>query len=432
MGSNLDPIKNELQRLISKHQAPIFLVAVSGGLDSMLLLHLLHELGARVHAMHINYRLRQHESDLDAKMVEAYCTSKKIPLHLYSVTDAEQSELKSANLQAKARNLRYTYFEQISACFSQSLICTAHHADDQIETFWLQLSRGAGMKGLAGMPTLNKNRLRPFLSFSKQDLYKAAKEINLHWREDQSNKNLAYRRNIWRNQLLPELIAALPDLKPSIQLIQKNFQTEIVSQQEVLDFAIEKLENNQTITLREISLLSAYQFIELFKYFKIPTHIIQRIPELFKAENGKKSTWKNSAGMPNALVIFDDALWLIHQDVDKIKTICPFYFDLTQTLQLPPSFNLNEVYLDAQLLKGELQFRPLQKNDFMYPVGLKGKKSAFEILKEHKIPSLLRANHWGLFDQEKLVLIPGIKLDGRALANQSSAEILKVSLYKKT
>ena len=98
------------------------------------------------------------------------------------------------------------------------------------------------MKGLAGMPTLNKNRLRPFLSFSKQDLYKAAKEINLHWREDQSNKTLAYRRNIWRNQLLPELIAALPDLKPSIQLIQKNFQTEIVSQQEVLDFAIEKLE----------------------------------------------------------------------------------------------------------------------------------------------------------------------------------------------
>lgn len=432
MGSDLKTIKNSLDQQIKRFAASTYLVAVSGGLDSMLLLHLLYELGAPVQALHVNYRLRHHESELDAQLIAAYCTSQNIPLHLYAVTDTEQKTLKSSNLQAKARKIRYAFFDEISNSFPNSLICTAHHADDQVETFFLQLSRGAGMKGLAGMATLDQNRLRPFLNFSKQDLFRAANEVQLNWREDRSNQSLAYRRNVWRNQFLPELTELVPDLKNSVLQIQSTFQSEIKSQHKKLNFAIEQLKINQSITLKEISLLSVYQFIELFKYFQIPGHVIQRIPELFKAENGKKLTWNDLESKAYALLIFEKKLWYIRHHTVNEKQSCPFYFELEKVRQLPQTYHLEDIYLDTQLLEGALQLKPLKKADHLYPMGLKGKKNAFEILKEHKIPDLLRPMFWGLFDQDKLILMPGIKLDRRALATTNSTEILKVSLYKKT
>jgi tRNA(Ile)-lysidine synthase len=284
------------------------------------------------------------------------------------------------------------------------------------------------MKGMAGMATLDQNRLRPFLNFSKQDLFRAANEVQLNWREDRSNQSLAYRRNVWRNQFLPELTELVPDLKNSVLQIQSTFQSEIKSQHKKLNFAIEQLKINQSITLKEIALLSVYQF----KYFQIPGHVIQRIPELFKAENGKKLTWNDLESKAYALLIFEKKLWYIRHHTVNEKQSCPFYFELEKVRQLPQTYHLEDIYLDTQLLEGALQLKPLKKADHLYPMGLKGKKNAFEILKEHKIPDLLRPMFWGLFDQDKLILMPGIKLDRRALATANSKEILKVSLYKKT
>ncbi|MFM6946117.1 MAG: tRNA lysidine(34) synthetase TilS [Flavobacteriales bacterium] len=431
MGSSLDTIRKSLDQHVKAHPASAYLVAVSGGLDSMLLLHLLHQIGAPVQAVHINYRLRQQESEQDAKLIEDYCATNQIPLHLYRVTDAQQIDLQSSNLQAKARNIRYTYFEQVSAIIPNSIICTAHHADDQNETFWLQLARGAGMKGLAGMPTIFKNLLRPFLCFSKTELLDAAEACKLEWREDQSNQSTKYRRNVWRNQFLPELTEHLPNLKDSVLQLQAIFQSEIRNQQKTLNIAIQNLNTNGSITLKELSLLSVYQFIELFKTFNVPVQIIQRIPELFHSENGKKLTWKAVDREPSALLIFNHALWLLQREL-KPHAPCPYYFEQKQTKKLPSFFDLNEIYLDATLLSGELYLRTLDISDVMYPVGMKGKKSAFEILKEHKIPGPLRDKIWGLFDQEKLILIPSVKLDRRVLAHHHSEQILQVNLYKKT
>ncbi|MFM8597053.1 MAG: tRNA lysidine(34) synthetase TilS [Flavobacteriales bacterium] len=431
MGFNLDTIRKSLDQQVKAHPASTFLVAVSGGVDSMLLLHLLHQIGAPVQAVHVNYRLRQQESELDAKLIEDYCATNQVPLHLYRVTDAQQLDLQSSNLQAKARNIRYTYFEQVSTSIPNSIICTGHHADDQIETFWLQLARGAGMKGMAGMPTISEHLLRPLLYFSKTELLDAAKACKLEWREDQSNQSTKYKRNIWRNEFLPELNEHIPNLKNSVLQIQTIFQSEIRNQQESLNRAIEDLKIKENITLKDLSLLSVYQFIELFKNFNVPVQIIQRIPELFHAENGKKLTWKAMDSAPSMLLIFNRTLWLVQPEA-KQHNPCPYYFELKQTKQLPSFFDLNDIFLDTTLLSGELYLRTLDKSDIMYPVGMKGKKSAFEILKEHDIPSPLRNKIWGLFDQEKLVLIPSIKLDRRALAHHHSEQILQVNLYKKT
>jgi tRNA(Ile)-lysidine synthase len=429
MESKLNLIKLELEKLIQAHPAPTYLVAVSGGLDSMLLLRLLYEIGAPIRALHINYRLRQQESDQDAALVETFCFDHQIPFHQYKLTQTELETLKKSNLQAKARNLRYAFFEEISLQFPRSLICTAHHADDLIETFWLQLFRGAGMKGMAGMPQIFNDRFRPFLSFTKKELYDAAQEIELKWREDISNKSLAYRRNIWRNQLLPEIQQTIPTIFESTRLIQKYFSQQIASELDLLELTSEKLKQTQTITLKEISLLSTYQFIELFKSVNIPFHIIHRIPELFNVANGKKLIWKNISGITNSLVHFEDVLWLV---LGEKNEECPYEFQIEKTQISPILFNKFELYLDTSSVKGDLKFKLLEKNDFIFPLGMTGKKAAFDVLKDHKIPAVLRTKYWGLFDDEKLLHIVGFQTDRRAIATKKSKGIQKVLIHKKT
>ena len=430
MASSLDHIQNALKSQLEQINAATYLVAVSGGLDSMLLLHILNTLKAPICVLHVNYRLRGEESERDAQIVEEFCQQQQIKLHKYCVSNTEQKDLKAANLQAKARELRYAFFEEIRQQYPDSVVCTAQHADDQIETFWLQLSRGAGMKGLAGMQVLSNQVFRPFLNWHKQDLLSAAQELGLNWREDQSNNSLVYRRNLWRKQLLPELEQQILDLKAATLLLQDLFSKEIRAQSKLLPGLQLKLKNNKSITLKEISELSAFQFIELFKLFEIPAHIIQRIPELFAATNGTSLVWTTANKRQAKLISFEQKIWLF---LPETEVECPFDLELESYATPIPStdFDLKTIYLDAQKIVGTLNFRALREEDQLFPNGMKGKKSAFEILKENKIPADLRSSYFGLFDQEKLLLIPEMKLDKRALATEQTTQVLKVSIKKK-
>lgn len=430
MGSNLDQMQLALKTQLQQLNASTYLVAVSGGLDSMLLLNILNTLKAPVCALHVNYRLRGEESELDAQLVEDFCQQQQIKLHKYCVSEAEQKVLKASNLQAKAREIRYAFFNEIRQQYPNSVVCTAQHADDQIETFWLQLTRGAGMKGLAGMQVLSNQVFRPFLKWHKQDLLRAAQELDLKWREDQSNNSLVYRRNLWRKQLLPDLEKQIPDLKASTSLLQNYFSKEVTAQTQALDTYQNQFNLSKSISLKELAELSAFQFIELFKYFEIPNHIIQRIPELFTAANGKALVWISENQKQAKLVIYEQKLWLFLPETEKE---CPFEWELESHSAPEPStqFELNTIYLDAQKIVGALNFRALRKEDLLFPKGMSGKKSAFEILKENKIPADLRSSYFGLFDQEKLILIPEMKLDKRALADEHTKQVLRVSIKKK-
>jgi tRNA(Ile)-lysidine synthase len=430
MGSNLDQMQLALKTQLQHLNASTYLVAVSGGLDSMLLVTILKSLKAPICALHVNYRLRGEDSDLDAQLVEDFCQQQQIKLHKYCVSDSEQKALKAANLQAKAREIRYAFFNEIRQQYPNSVVCTAQHADDQIETFWLQLNRGAGMKGLAGMQVLSNQVFRPFLKWHKQDIMRAGEELDLKWREDESNNSLVYRRNLWRKQLLPELEKQIPNLKNSTLLIQKYFGNEIAAQTQALNAYQKQFKLSKRISLKELSEMSAFQFIELFKHLKIPNHIIQRIPELFTAVIGKALEWTSENQKQAKLVFYEQRIWLF---LPETQVDCPFELEIENSspAETPVHFDLQTIYLDAQKIVGSLNFQALRKEDTLFPKGMNGKKSAFEILKENKIPADLRSSYFGLFDQEKLILIPEMKLDKRALAGEHTKQVLKVSIKKK-
>lgn len=207
--------ENYLKIILENYSEKCFLLAVSGGADSMVLLDLFWVSGFRFEVAHVNYHFRGEDSNLDQKLVEDYCKKKNIQFHLKDVSEEEKSVMKS--LQNWARDLRYDFFFKILEEKKLDYIVTAHHLNDELETFIINLSRGSGIKGLSGIPR-NENRiLRPLLKFTKDDIYAFAKENNVEFREDASNQKNEYLRNKIRNQLTPKILEIFPNFLEQFQ-----------------------------------------------------------------------------------------------------------------------------------------------------------------------------------------------------------------------
>ncbi|PZU13091.1 MAG: tRNA lysidine(34) synthetase TilS, partial [Chryseobacterium sp.] len=172
-------LKKELENLVNLPQNHTYLLAVSGGVDSMVLAHLFNQLrdsGFEFQVAHINYHLRGEDSNLDQKVVYEFCKSNHIKLHVYDVSEKDQKPQNS--IQLWARELRYSFFKKIQQKENLEFLVTAHHLNDQLETFIINLSKAAGINGLSGIPSNENNILRPLLHFTKEEIYEYAKENN--------------------------------------------------------------------------------------------------------------------------------------------------------------------------------------------------------------------------------------------------------------
>ena len=197
---NLRKFKNNLLRL-GVAEGESVLVALSGGVDSMVLLHLCRAAGLNTFAAHANYHLRGNESDSDEALVRKTCTEMKIPLFCrsFELTD------RSSDIQGRARELRYHWFSELMEENTVRFIFTAHHLDDRLETFFINFLRGTGLKGLKSIPERNIRIYRPLLPYRKEELVDFAKENGIKWRDDSSNLKDVYLRNQIRHQLIPVL-----------------------------------------------------------------------------------------------------------------------------------------------------------------------------------------------------------------------------------
>lgn len=425
--SSLAAELDELRSYFKTHKASCYLVATSGGKDSMLLCELMRTLALPFEVLHVNYGLRGAESEADQAFVEAYCQKYNLPLHIKRVQLAAVLQQNHKNLQAEARRIRYAFFSEMQQQQPCSLICTAHHAEDQIETFWLQLARGAGMKGLAAMEVSQKGLLRPLLNLRRKTLDALATELGLQWREDSSNASLKYRRNRWRHVFMPFLKKELPQLEQSILMIQKQFALDIQAQDALLHSALSGLKKNRSIYLNELSQLSTYQFIELFKLFDIPTHVIRRLPDLFVAESGKFIAWQVEKGATKSFVV---------RQKDQLICFNSETSDWTFALEDLPSQAASEVpntnlLIDRQRIKGTLFFRQVEAGDRMPVRGMKGTKKVLQIFKEAGIPAPLRKLQYVLCDEQQIIAVPNLQVSALVQANENTTQLAALYFSKK-
>ena len=278
---------DNLKQLGEDISTKTFLLAVSGGADSMVLSSLFKMSNLKFEIAHINYHFRGEDSNLDQKIVEDFCTTNQIKFHLKDVSEEEKSKMTS--LQNWARKIRYDYFFRILEEENLDYIVTAHHLNDELETFFINLSRGSGIKGLSGIPTNENSILRPLLKFTKAEIYAFAEENKIDFREDKSNEKNDYLRNKIRNQLTPKILGIFPQFLEHfgeslnyLSSVNEFYQTEIEKTfQEIL-----VSEDEEGFTLNKEILLQKPKVLIIEIIRKLGFTGIE-IEKIMNAENGK-------------------------------------------------------------------------------------------------------------------------------------------------
>ena len=412
-------LHSHIQSFTKQFPAEKYFLAVSGGADSMALLHVFSSLQLPIEVLHVNYHLRVNDSDLDQKLVEDFCGKKKIPFHIQSVFLKEKLK-QGGNLQELARQERYDFFEKKQHESPNTYVVLAHHQNDQIETFWLQLLRNSGMLGLAGMKEQNGIYLRPFLSISKEELVKYLEENQVIWREDVSNTKNDYLRNRLRNEVLPALKSKFPDLNENVQLLQSVLRENITEKENFLKIELEKSKISEKLSLEFVQKLDETAILLLFRSFNIPNHQLKGFLHLLTAPTGTKITWL-SEGEKQTLVREKSHLqWLKNIDFPLPK------IHSEKVEHLPNQFSKSILFLDSDKIKGELTVRFWQIGDRISPPGMKGSKLISDILKDASVPHAERKNAMVLQDEEKLLACINIAVDRSALATKNTTSILKV------
>jgi tRNA(Ile)-lysidine synthase len=398
-------------------------VAVSGGVDSMLMLELAREHFA-VTALHVNYQLRGNASELDEEFVRDYCLKNNIDLVVFNYDLGSELQLKKSNLQNRAREIRYDFFRKQLEQSPESFLFIAHHADDQVETFFIQYFRNAGIAGLSGMKLVTNRLVRPFLTFTKTELTTYAQEIGLSWREDQSNKKNDYLRNKFRNQLIPELEKEIPTIRKSVlKMMDCLSENQTVLEKEAM-YWVERIKSDRQIEISEVCNLSKELTIELFHQLGMPTSYLVGWNNLINAQKGSKLVLSN-CNLLTSIIREENSFYF--QFVNSDNKDVP-HIKVTSVNKLPENFSKSTIYFDKQKIKGDFSIRLWQIGDRIYPLGLKGSKLISDVLTTAKVPHAERSNQWLLCDEEKILTCINHCIDRRAIASPQTKDILGVEI----
>lgn len=419
------------------------LIAISGGIDSVVLTHLLHQLNFDISLAHCNFNLRGNESDLDEIFVKEMADNLNINYHTISFDTNNISKERKISTQMAARDLRYHWFDDLVKENNYDCVLTAHQKDDVLETFLINFTRGTGLDGLTGIPEINKNIVRPLLVFTRNDIEKYAKENNISWREDKSNASTKYLRNKIRHEVIP----VLKEINPSLMDSFDNTLEHLKGSQTIVKNTIDTLKTTATvfendvlkIDVEKVKLLSnpkAYLF-ELLKEYHFTEW--NDVVALLDAQSGKQIFSKSHR-------LVKDRKYLLLAKIDTTDsnltyTIQSFdtsfvSLDFNLTFELGDNFNKiksnkNIIQLDYNLLKLPLTLRKWQHGDFFYPTGINGKKKLSDFFNDEKMSILDKEKAWILCNNDNAIIwIIGKRLDKRFQITSATKKIVLVTYYK--
>ena len=414
------------------------LLAVSGGVDSMVLLHLYFALKLDFAVAHCNFQLRGTQSDLDEKLVADFCIKNNIPFFVERFDTMQIVEARKLSIQIAARELRYNWFKQICIDQNYQFIATAHHLDDQAETFLINFTRGTGIDGLVGIPEKNENIIRPLLSFSREDILKYAIENEIAWREDQSNASTKYLRNKMRHLVLPVLKEENAEFLKSFQntlnhlkqaqLLANDavafFEKECVKMKdEQLEIDLEKTENFNNKKHYLLQILKRYGFSSIDEIEKI---CISDAGKVLK--NEQYTILKDR----KKLIVFEEKSVLKHvfyiKSKDDVLNL-PFLMNISEVETEEFNTDKRTIFVNSNLLKWPLVLRRKKTGDYFQPFGMNGIKKVSKFFKDEKLSKIQKDNTWILENGDgKIIWIVGLRADDRFKITSNNQKNYKITL----
>jgi tRNA(Ile)-lysidine synthase len=412
----IDRFKLNINKKFKKFRTQKLLLAISGGLDSRVLLHLFSQCKLDFGVAHCNFGLRGEESDADAKFVEEICIKNRIPFEIKKFETKAHSQKHKISTQMAARELRYSWFEELLENKNYDKIVTAHHLDDQLETFMINTGRGSGLSGLIGIPENTSTVARPMLPFTRKEILEYAQAENLVWREDTSNTSDIYLRNALRNQVVTKWKAYEPNLLSNfgdtLSYIKQSLQAldVVVNQWEEQHFIHKGAHIH--IDLKALKKLTPQEYY-LHALFSTYGFHLNDLKDLLKAQSGKhlqSSSYR---------LLVNRGEWILAEH--NFLPIAEISWNLTKPLDHPIKLEVSSLFinnnscvaLDQSLLILPLKLRKFQEGDYFYPTGMQGKKKLSKYFKDEKYSQIEKENQWLLCSENSIVWVIGKRADRR-------------------
>ena len=403
------------------------LVAVSGGVDSMVLLDLLRDLSYIIGVAHCNFQLRGEESDLDQQLVKEYCNTHDIPFYQKNF----DTDLPKQSTQMAARTLRYEWFETLIQTEHYDWVLTAHHADDNIETLLMNITRGTGIEGLAAIPKQNEKILRPLLPYYKSEIVDYAKTHGIEWREDRSNQTDDYTRNIIRHHLIPQLIKLHPKaLENTSKTIELTKEAVSVVHQQTEEFRNELFQIREDVTHIPIKSLKNLEPLSFWihQLFSIYGFDQGEVIKLLDAQKGKfifSQYYTLEVGRGD-LLLYKTVNRNINDEFEVFEDGLNEPVKITfSTEQINGE---NHLSLDASTISFPLKLRKWKKGDRFFPIGMTGAKKVAKFFKDEKYTANEKAAQWLLCSGNDIVWIVGKRLDRRFVPSKTTENIIHINL----
>lgn len=428
-----------LHHLFTKDQQLI--LAVSGGVDSVVLVDLCAKAGYSLSIAHCNFQLRKEESDADELFVQSLGSKYNVTVHVKKFDTVAYAFDQKLSIQEAARVLRYEWFDELSTVNGQqSTVLTAHHADDNNETLLMNFFRGTGLHGLTGIPISYGRIKRPLLHFTKEELIAYARENNLQWREDASNQSSKYTRNFFRNEILPQVEKVYPQVKQNLQDNIQRFKEIEQLYQLSTQLIIKKLCRQKGAEVHiPIKQLLQYNnkalIYEIIKEYGFAEKQIDEVLKLCQADSGK---FIDSPALHFRII--KHRYWLIiapaadssaqHFAIDgvgnwelgigniQVKTLT------NSQASIPNAPNI--AVLDASKIAFPLLLRKWKQGDYFYPLGMKKKKKLARFFIDQKLSKTQKENVWVLESNKKIIWVVGMRIDDRFKLLPATQTILQI------
>ena len=423
------------------------LLAVSGGVDSVVLCELCHQAGFDFEIAHCNFQLRGQESERDADFVKDLATQYNIPL-FYKTFDTNKYAIDNkVSIQVAARELRYEWFYSLINSLTGkpfNHILTAHHQDDNIETMLMHFFKGTGIGGLRGMLPKQHKIMRPLLFASRNDIEIFAEKNNLKWVEDSSNQSDKYTRNYFRHQLLPLVQVQFPQVMTNLSGNLERFrEIEILYQQSIQQHKEKLLEfrgNEVHIPVLKLKKSEPLQTIiyEIFKNYSFTPHQVKEVINLLDSESGRyiQSPTHRIIKNRNWLIIApnqpgESEVVLIEKGATAIQ-FAGFILKLERlaAANYQQAIESSVACVNADVIKFPLLLRPWKPGDYFYPLGMQKKKKLARFFIDQKLSKTEKENIWVLEMDKKIIWIVGHRIDDRFKVLPTTKEVLKFSVQK--
>lgn len=430
----LSKFKEHIENYFSFLKGSKLLVACSGGVDSVVLSYLIKELNFEFALAHCNFSLRGKESDGDEMFVIGL--AKKLEVSVFAETfDTEKfARVHKISTQMAARDLRYAWFEEVLINFKYDYLLTAHHLDDDMETFFINVSRGTGIDGLVGIPAKNNKTIRPLLAFSRKEIELYANSNNIKWREDLTNQKPDYLRNKIRLEVLPSFKETNPSIFKNFKTTQRNLQSskKLIGDYMALiyNLVITETSDSYKIDIQKLKEIPhtdelLYELLNGFGFTEW-----NDVSNLLTAQSGKQLFSKSHKLLKNR-----DELILTAIDQNELPEEFLVYEEgMVKPIQLKietvskmGEVRDNILYVDAEKVQFPLKIRKRKAGDEFYPFGMNGNKKVSKFFKDEKVPLYEKDKTWILLSDDKIVWIMGYRSDERFKIDSQTKKIYKIT-----